>query len=141
MIAAASMRQRHKDYVNRYFRGKLFARTQLFHWTENNVGACTWALLKDAAKEGRFTTDDLASMKENERTGVTSGVTISFHASSRRSKGALGLIADLGLTDQDVDEIWGENCNFINAIAQVLHLKLIQFPIAGRSRPLERISL
>jgi DNA-binding CsgD family transcriptional regulator len=124
------------DYVNRYFRGKFFARTPLYHWTESNVGACTWAWVKTAATEGRLTPDELASVKENQKIGVSSGVTISFPVHSSRSKGALGLIADPGLTDEDVESIWASHRQEIDAVAQVMHLKLIQFPIAGRTRPL-----
>lgn len=124
------------DYVSRYFRGKFFARTPLYHWSENNVGACTWAWVKTAALEGRLTPDELASVKENQKIGVTAGITISYPASSARSKGALGLIADVGLTEQDVEEIWARARSDIEAVAHVMHLKLIQFPIASRTRPL-----
>ncbi len=124
------------DYVNRYFRGKFFARTPVYHWAERNVGACTWAWVKVAALEGRLTHDELASVKENQRIGVTSGITISFPENSVRSKGALGLIADIGMSDQDVEDIWAKSRNEIESVAQVLHLKLIQFPIASGTRPL-----
>lgn len=124
------------DYVNRYFRGKFFARTPVYHWAENNVGACTWGWVKQAALEGKLTPDELASVKENQKIGVTAGITISFPANSIRSKGALGLIADPGLTDMDVERIWAQNRTRIEAVAQVLHLRLIQFPLAARTRPL-----
>lgn len=124
------------DYVNRYFRGKLFARTPLYHWAETHVGACTWAWVKDAAAEGRLTADEMASLRENQKMGVTAGITISFPVVSLRSKGALGLIADPDLTEGDVENIWRDHHEAIMAVAQVLHLKLIQFPIAGRTRVL-----
>lgn len=126
------------DYVKRYFRGKFFARTPVYHWTERHVGACTWAWVRTAAAEGRLTPDELASVHENQKIGVTAGITISFPATSARSKGALGLIADPHLTDHDVEAIWARHGTEIDGVAQVLHLKLIQFPIASRTRPLTR---
>ena len=124
------------DYIKRYFRGKFFERTPVYHWAERHVGACTWAWVKTAAAEGRLTPDEMASVRENQKIGITAGITISFPANSSRSKGALGLIADPHLTDRDVEEIWSRHHLEIDSVAQVLHLKLIQFPIAARTRPL-----
>lgn len=124
------------DYVQRYFRSRFYTRTPVFHWAEANVGACTWGWVKTAAIEGRLTPDEIASIRENQRTGVTSGITVSFPANSTRSKGALGLIADPGLDDAAVDAIWARRRPQIEAVAHAMHLKLIQFPIATRTRPL-----
>ena len=83
-----------------------------------------------------LTPEELAVFKENLRIGVTSGITISFPANSSRSKGAIGLIADAGLDDAVVEDLWGKHGTAINCTAQILNLKLIQFPIAGRTRHL-----
>lgn len=123
-------------YVKRYFHGKFFARTPVYHWAERHVGACTWAWVKTAAAEGLLTPDEMATLRENQKIGITSGITISFPANSTRSKGSLGLIADPHLTDLDVEQIWARHRTEIDSVAQVLHLKLIQFPIAARTRPL-----
>lgn len=124
------------DYVQRYFRGKFYTRTPVYHWAEANVGACTWGWVKAAAMEGRLTPDEVASIRENQRIGVTAGITVSFPANSTRSKGALGLIADPGLDDRAVEDIWARRRPQIEAVAHAMHLKLIQFPIATRTRPL-----
>lgn len=124
------------DYAQRYFRGRFYTRTPVYHWAEANEGACTWAWVKTAALEGRLTPDEIAALHENLRAGVTAGITISFPANSTRSKGALGLIADPGLNDEAVEKIWAHRRPQIEAVANIMHLKLIQFPIAARTRPL-----
>ena len=124
------------DYVQRYFRGKFFVRTPVYHWAEKNVGSTTWAFVRQAATAGLLSADELASVQENARIGVTAGITISYPANSSRSKGALGLIADTGLSEDDVETLWARERDALEAVAHIMHLKLIQFPIAARTRPL-----
>lgn len=123
-------------FVSRYLRSGRFARSAQVHWAETHTGACTWAWISRAARMGGLTAVEMAAAQESRRLGVTSGITISFPAASRRAKGALGLIADPGLDDDAVERIWAQHGHAINAVAQIMHFKLIQFPISGRARSL-----
>ena len=123
-------------FVAHYFRDSFYARTPIFKWCARNTGACTWSWVKEAMEAGQLSTDELATLRQNAIIGVTSGITISFPDNSTRAKGALGLIADPGMDNAAVERIWSEHRPEIEVVAQMMHLKLIQFPIASRRRAL-----
>ncbi len=123
-------------YVQRYFRGNFYARTPVFRWAERNVGSCTWTWVKLAYDNGHLTPDEAETVRQNAATGVVAGISVSFPSNSSRSKGALGLIADPGLNHGSVDMIYAEKRPEIEALAHMMHLKLIQLPISSRRRSL-----
>lgn len=121
-------------FVQHYFYRNFYARTPVFRWAARNEGARTWAWVKDAFQRGELTADEVAAVRENAAIGVTAGLSVSFPETSSRAKGALGLIADVGLTDGDVERIWADHKTEILSLAHMMHLKLIQFPVASRRR-------
>ena len=123
-------------FVAHYFRDNFYSRTPIFKWCAHNVGACTWTWVKQAVEAGTLTEDEMQTLRQNAAIGVTAGLSFSFPDNSTRSKGALGLIADMGLTAEDVERIWALHHADFEIVANVLHLKLIQFPIASRRRNL-----
>ncbi|MBC2835540.1 helix-turn-helix transcriptional regulator [Paragemmobacter straminiformis] len=124
------------DYARRYFAEGLYARTPVFKWAQENVGCCTWAWVREKAARGELTADEMDALRQNAEMGITAGVTVSFPQSSSRSKGALGLIADAGLSSEDVEEIWARCGAEIQAVAHMMHLKIIQLPAPNRRRNL-----
>ena len=75
-------------------------------------------------------------MRQNIAIGVTAGISISFPEASARAKGAMGLIANPGLSTEDVERIWAANQPEIIAVAHMMHLKIIQLPQLSRTRAL-----
>lgn len=63
-------------------------------------------------------------------------MSISFPAASNRSKAALGLIADAGMDHDAVDAICDAHGPAMLAVAQMMHLKILQLPLVTRRRPL-----
>lgn len=123
-------------FVTHYFRDNFYARTPIFKWCVKNTGATTWSWVKEALIAGRLSPDEAETLRQNALIGVTAGLSISFADTSARAKGALGLIADVGLATEDVERIWAAHRPEIEVVAQMMHLKLIQFPIASRRRAL-----
>jgi len=123
-------------YVQRYFRSKFYARTPVFRWAERNVGSCTWSWVKAAYDAGTLTPDEAETVRQNAAIGVTAGLSVSFPATSSRAKGALGLIADPGVDHAAVETIYAARKPEIEALAHMMHLTLIQLPIASRRRSL-----
>lgn len=123
-------------YVQRYFRSNFYARTPVFRWAERNVGSCTWSWVKAAYEAGLLTPDEAETVRQNAAIGVIAGISVSFPTNSSRSKGALGLIADPGLDHVAVEAIYAEKRPEIEALAHMMHLKLIQLPISSRRRAL-----
>jgi LuxR family transcriptional regulator len=124
------------DYAQRYFRGGFYARTPAFRWAERNSGARTWAWVKEAYEAGRLSAEESEAVRQNAAMGVTAGISISFPEASARAKGAMGLIADAGLTTEDVEQIWARHRPEIEAVAHMMHLRIVQLPQLSRSRAL-----
>lgn len=124
------------DYATRYFAGGFYARTPAFKWAQVNTGACTWKWVREAMEAGKLTPDELNALRQNATMGVRAGITISFPEASARAKGAMGLIADPDLTEADVELIFAAQGIALQAVAQVMHLKLVQMPFNARKRAL-----
>jgi DNA-binding CsgD family transcriptional regulator len=124
------------EYAQRYFRGGLYARTPVYRWVTKNVGYCTWRWVQEAYAAGTLPPDEMDAVRLNQSLGVVAGMSISFPETSSRSKGALGMIADAGLSHDDVDRIWAAHGDEIMAVANMMHLKISQLPMPTRRRPL-----
>jgi DNA-binding CsgD family transcriptional regulator len=124
------------DYVRHYFRGGFYARTPVYRWAVSNEGACTWAWVQKAYDAGMLSPEEMDAVRQNAAMGVAAGIAISFPETSSRSKGAVGLIADKGISHDDVEGIWAEKHHEINAVAHVMHLKIVQLPGSNGRRAL-----
>lgn len=124
------------EYAQRYFRGGLYARTPVYRWVTKNVGFCTWRWVEEAYVAGTLPPDEMDAVRLNLTMGVVAGLSISFPETSSRSKGALGMIADRGLSHDDVDAIWAAHNEEIMAVANMMHLKISQLPMPTGRRPL-----
>ncbi len=124
------------DYARRYFQNGLYARTPVFRWAERNAGACTWAWVKTAYDAGRLSPEEADAVRQNAAMGVTAGISISFPEAMARSKGAIGLIADIGIDHDVVEVIWAEKRAEILALAHMMHLKIMQLPQTSSRRAL-----
>lgn len=124
------------DYVKRYFQGGFYARTPVFRWAERSSGICSWTWVREAYDAGRLTADEAEAVRQNAGMGVTAGISVSFPEVSARSKGALGLIADPGMTHADVDAILTAERSQFLAVANVMHLTILHLPQLSRHRAL-----
>lgn len=124
------------DYAHFYFRNGFFARTPAFRWAQNNIGACTWSWVREAYQAGQLTPEEAETVRQNAARGIVAGISISFPETSSRARGAMGLIADPGLDAEAVDRIFADKRDEILAVANMMHLRLIQLPLASRRRPL-----
>jgi DNA-binding CsgD family transcriptional regulator len=124
------------EYVRMYFRGGFYARTPVYRWAIQNEGACTWEWVEKAYHEKRLTAEEMEAVRINIQMGVVAGIGVSFPVTSTRSKGALGLIADKGMSHADVERIFAEKRSEIMAIAHMMHLKIAQLPGAVGRRAL-----
>lgn len=124
------------DYVKRYFVGGFYAKTPVFRWAERSSGICTWSWVKDAYEAGRLSAEEAEAVRQNAAMGVSAGISVSFPEVSARSKGALGLIADAGLSHADVEAIFAAEWEEILAVANMMHLTIVHLPQLSRHRAL-----
>ena len=120
------------EFEKHYFHNNFFLRSPLFRWSMANEGACTWAWVREAGRTGKLTADEESAVRQNMALGVTSGITISFPVTSAREKGVLGLMADPGLDDAAVENIYSIHIKGLMAVANVMHLKLTKLPVLRR---------
>lgn len=123
-------------YAQFYFRNGFFSRTPAFRWAQNNVGACTWTWVREAFLAGKLPPEEAETVRMNVAMGIVAGISVSFPMSSTRAKGALGLIADPGIDPPTVDRIFADKREEIMAVANMMHLRLIQLPFTIARRPL-----
>ena len=124
------------DYIKRYFQGGFYAKTPVFRWAEHNSGACTWSWVKEAFEAGRLSAEEAEAVRHNVAMGIVAGITVSFPEVSARSKGALGLIADPGVTPEAVDTLFAARKDEILAVANMMHLTIVHLPQLSRHRAL-----
>lgn len=124
------------DYARRYFNNGLYAKTPAYRWAVSNTGACTWTWVKEGYEAGKFTQEERDAIETNMAMGVRAGISISFPVSTTRSKGAMGLVADPGMTHDQVDALWDARKDEILAVAHMMHLKIILLPQPATKRSL-----
>lgn len=122
--------------VQRYFRNNFYARTPMFRWAERHSGSCTWGWVKAAYDAGTLPPDEAETVVQNAAIGVVAGISVSFPTASMRAKGALGLIADPGVDHAAVEGFYAAHRHEVEALAHMMHLKLIQLPFPARRRAL-----
>jgi LuxR family transcriptional regulator len=113
-----------------------FMRTPMYRWAAQNTGACSWRWAEDQRAAGRLTADEAAAMETARRAGHVAGYTISFPEHSPRAKGAMGLTAQPGLTQADVDAVWAAEGEAILALCTTMHLRITHMPFRVGRRPL-----
>ena len=124
------------EYVKRYFQGGFYAKTPVFRWAERSSGICSWTWVREAFEAGRLSAEEAEAVRQNAAMGVVAGISVSFPEVSSRSKGALGLIADPGLTTEAVDAILDARRDEILAVANMMHLTIVHLPQLSRHRAL-----
>ncbi|MEF3047705.1 helix-turn-helix transcriptional regulator [Pseudotabrizicola sp. L79] len=124
------------EYARRYFHNGLYAKTPVYRWAVANSGACTWAWVKEAYESGKLTPEEKQAVEQNAAMGVTAGISVSFPETTTRSKGALGLLANPGMSHAQVEAIWEARRDEILAVAHMMHLKLILLPQPAAKRSL-----
>lgn len=124
------------DYVKRYFQGGFYARTPVFRWAETNAGICTWRWVHEAFEAGRLSPQEAEAVRQNAELGIMAGISVSFPEVLSRSKGAMGMIADPGVSLADVEALFAERREEILAVANMMHLTIVHLPQLSRHRAL-----
>ncbi|MCY4335717.1 MAG: LuxR family transcriptional regulator [Litoreibacter sp.] len=124
-------------YVDAFITQGMYAKGPMVAWATENTGSCSWKMIHDMIAAGNVTPDMMEAMALNQKLEVIAGFTISFHEVSLRAKGAIGLTAERGKTQPEVDAIWAEHGSDIELANKILHLKVVQLPhTTGQRRPL-----
>lgn len=125
----------HSDaYISKFVDGGMYFNAPMVKWAAENVGACSWSWM--AANAESLTPSEREVVQYNKSMGLTAGYSISFKEISSRAKGAIGLVAKAGVSQDEVDARWAEIGREIVQMNNVAHLKMIGLPYSTLRRPL-----
>ncbi|QYZ71213.1 helix-turn-helix transcriptional regulator [Neotabrizicola shimadae] len=116
------------EFIRTYLESGSFTRTALYRWAESNEGACTWSWIPAAVAAGEILPHEVEALQQDREMGIVAGITVAFPRFHARTKAALGLMADVGMTHEQVDDIWASEKSQILAVAHMMHLCLLQYP-------------
>ncbi|WP_099823447.1 LuxR family transcriptional regulator [Oceaniglobus indicus] len=123
-------------YVEGFINEGLYFNAPMVRWAVENHGACSWSWL--AEQHDNLSPQERKVLDFNAHHDVIAGYSISFRDASIRNKGAIGLTARRGMTQDDVEEIWAEHGRDLTVMNTVAHLKMIQLPYSTPSRQLTK---
>lgn len=127
-----------KDYTDGFLGKGLYFHAPMVRWALEHEGACSWSIVRDMMASGTLTESEKSVLEFNRRHEVTAGYSISFKSISPRTKGAIALTANPGMSQEDCDRIWADHGRDIVVMNNVAHLKILTLPYAGPSRGLTK---
>lgn len=122
-------------YIAAFIHTGLYSHGPMVQWALENEGPASWRLIQQVAA-GQLTSTERKVLELNARFNVRAGYSISFRDHSIRAKGAIGLCARPGLTQDDIDDMWQVHGREITIINNLVHLKLTSMPFASSRRAL-----
>ncbi len=122
------------EFIQEFVDSEMYFHAPMVKWAAENVGACSWRWIE--RNREHLTPEEIKVLDFNRRMGVTAGYSVSFKDISSRAKGAIGLVAKPGLTQEDVDIIWARHGRMIVQMNNVAHLKMTHLPYSTQRRPL-----
>jgi LuxR family transcriptional regulator len=125
-----------QGYIEAFVHSGLYANGPMVRWALENEGAASWRLIYDFLAKGDLTPGERRLVELNTRFNVVAGYSISFRDLSVRAKGAIGLCARPGVTQDEIDAMWELYGHEITVINNLTHLKLTAMPFASSRRPL-----
>ncbi|WP_078059223.1 helix-turn-helix transcriptional regulator [Tropicimonas marinistellae] len=125
-----------RSYIRPFLDDRLYLSAPMTLWALSNVGASSWRETERRLRNGELPASAQKIWSFNKRQGFLAGYTISFRANSARAKGALSLTSVPALSFDEVDEIWEKYGRLIEAMSNVLHLRLISLPNPSQRRSL-----
>ncbi len=115
-----------KEYLEPFVERRMYFHAPMVRWSVENVGACSWGWM--ATNLGSLTAEEQKVLEFNRSHNVVAGYSISFKDVSPRSKGAIGLVAKAGMTQDDVDALWDEHGRDVLLMNQIAHLRITTLP-------------
>ena len=116
------------SYIATFIGDGHYQNAPMVNWALENEGACSWSIIKDLKAKDNLTNEEERVIDLNVSQQISAGYSISFKSVSRRAKGAIGLTAEVGLSQPEVDAIWAVHGETIILLNNVAHLKILTLP-------------
>lgn len=123
-----------ESYIRDYLDSGMYNSAPMVAWAANNVGPCSWGEI--LGRPDSLSENEKKIVAFNHSYEIVAGYSISFKDISSRSKGAIGLTAQPGMSQKDVEDVWAEHGRIVVQMNNAVHLKLTSLPYSSRRRPL-----
>jgi LuxR family transcriptional regulator len=124
------------DYMDVFIRQGLFLQAPMSIWAARNTGTCSWQWAVDRRARGESSKAENEVLDINEKMGVIAGYTVSFEDVSGRSIAGIGLCAERGITQAEVDHLWQEKGDEIQLLNNLVHHRISLLPYERLGKPL-----
>lgn len=125
-----------RSYIQPFLDEGLYLNAPMTLWALNNVGSSSWRQTDKMVADGMLADNTRRVWEFNKRHGLGAGYTVSFLTNSKRAKGAISLTSIPALSFDEADAIWTEHGRALEAMSNVLHLRLASMPNPDTLRPL-----
>ena len=115
-------------YLSRFINDGLYRSAPMVRWALENDGAASWTVLQMMLESGTVTEEERRILQFNAQHGITAGFSISFRSLSDRAKGAIALIAERGVSQDEIDRMWARSGELIQLMNNIVHLKILTLP-------------
>ena len=123
-------------YIDPWLQQGYVHQSPMTRWALGQTGACSWRWIAEQEAQGTLSEAERRTVAFNRRMGVTAGYTISFGPIGGRNRGAIGLCARAGLSQDEVDAVWSTAGQDILMLNKLLHLRITTLPYTPASRAL-----
>ena len=123
-----------EEFVRKFVDEGMYRDAPMVKWAAENVGACSWGWIEK--NYDHLTKTEQRIMDFNRKMGIYAGYSVSFKNISSRAKGAVGLVARRGITQDQLDDIWAEHGRTIIQMNNYTHLKITNLPFNTQRQPL-----
>jgi len=113
-------------YFKRFIEDGLYAHAPMVRWAREFTGSCSWSYVQTVLDD--LTPEERQVLAVNREFGVLAGYTICFAEGTSRAKGLIAMATARGVTQDEADAIWARHGREIEAMNNVVHLKIISLP-------------
>ncbi|TCO69731.1 LuxR family transcriptional regulator [Rhodovulum euryhalinum] len=124
------------EYIRTFVDKEMYRDAPMVRWANQNEGVCSWRELSERHARGELTPAEERVLEYNRSMGLFAGYTIAFRDISVRSRGAIGLVARAGVSQDEVDSVWAQHGTEILLMNEVMHLKVQNLPYHSTRPPL-----
>ncbi len=124
-----------QDFTD-YIEAGLYRRSPHYRWMAQNDGAVSWGWFDEEAKAGRLPQSECEFLDDLRRAGSPAGYLLSFPSDTTRLKGGLGMMGQRSWSQAQMDVLWAQHGEGIEAMCIAAHLNIARMPLPSKRSPL-----
>jgi DNA-binding CsgD family transcriptional regulator len=117
------------DAVRAHHENGTYRHMPEYRWVIENTGACSWGWIEAEREAGQLSDGELAALEQFAAKRKRAGYSISFPDGNDRCKGAMGMAAPRGVSQDIVDALWQRVGDEVLALCNMMHFRICQLPL------------